>query len=113
MITKLETTSIQNSISIHNSTKVLKYFTQVENIQLAGRMKHLLKKSFGEENTLFQNSVLNRVWILEYNNLIFNIFCSERGTSYEIVSENYSILEDSKIQNIVIDFLKEIKKLLE
>jgi hypothetical protein len=77
-------------------------------IKLSKKLKEELTTIFGKQNTTLRLEFFNYIWIVEYNGNIFNIFTSNKGTSFEIVA-NYG---DDKAK-VCLEFLKEMEKLID
>lgn len=56
---------------------------------------------------------MTKVWILEYNGLIFNIFTSKgKGTSVEICGYDYDDIRTGINEKEIIEFLEELHRLI-
>lgn len=108
-IIKLDTKGILPAIPVENYRRVLDYLVGdiKRNFRLSRKLKDEFTKIFGKHNTIYRGEFLNYVWIIQFQGEIFEIFTSNRGTTFEIV-DNYS---DGKI-DLCIDFLKKIDDLI-
>jgi hypothetical protein len=70
---------------------------------LSKKLKTELTQLFGKHNTSFRGEFLNSVWFVEFENEVFQIFTSNRGTEFYCENNN---------TKIAIDFLKELEQLL-
>ena len=108
---KLDTNIIKSSVPIENNRKVLEYMcTDFDrNITLSSKLKDEFTQIFGNHNKTFRGEFLNYIWVIHFKNEIFNIFTSNRGTTYQIVSSYNDVINK---ENVCIEFLKEIENKL-
>lgn len=108
-IIKLETKEIKKSIPIINNIKVLKFLISLpmKPICLSSKLVKEFTELFGSRNTTFRDEFFYSLWIVSFKGEEFNIYSSNRGTSYEIVDNNS---EDKT--NVCIRFLTKLKELL-
>ena len=105
---KLDTNTTKSSVSIENNRKVLSYICDNidRSIRLTSKLKDEFTQIFGVHNKTFRGEFLNYIWVIHFKNDIFNIFTSNRGTTYEIVC---SWKDVQNKEQVCIEFLKEIE----
>ena len=68
---------------------------------------------FGSPNKIKKFEFLTRVWILKYNDLIFNVYSAKtKGTSIEIIGYSYDDIRSGKRQKDIILFLEKLSALV-
>jgi len=102
---------IKNCQCVENYDGVLQYIC--ENVDRTLKLTTFLKKEltqiFGKHNIRFKGEFFYYVWIVEFENEIFQIFTANRkGTQFTIIGNNYEI-DKSKV---CINFLKKMEELL-
>ena len=109
-IIKLDANKIKHSVPIENNRKVLGYICGDINrsIRLSSKLKNEFTQIFGVHNKTFRGEFLNYIWIVSFKDETFEIFTSNRGTTYEIVCSYEDV---QKKEEVCIEFLKEIKRL--
>lgn len=98
------------SCQVENYLGVLDYMCKDKkrSISLTRELKTELTTLFGKHNTTFKGEFYHYIWIVKYDNEIFNIYTAkDRGTDISI-NANY---EENKSQ-VCISFLQELEKLL-
>ena len=116
-IVKLDTKELLDSIPVENYRNVLNYM--VENVKrsilLTKKSKEEFTTIFGKHNITYRGEFLNYIWIVQFENEVFQIYTSNRGTQFEIVTNNKNVFFSNKEENkseICISFLKKIEELL-
>lgn len=81
---------MENSISIMNQPKVLNaHDTKSERgqrflMRLYRNHKDTMTEKFGRQTRVFTGNVRHWVWDIVFEERIFRVFCSKKGTSYEV-----------------------------
>ena len=111
-IVKVDTKNInENSVSVENYKGVLGFICDdfKRSIKLTTYLKEELTQIFGNHNTRFKGEFYYYVWIVEFENEVFQIFTNNvKGTQFSIVGK----YEDDK-SKVCISFLKKMEELLD
>lgn len=126
-ITKVNFHKLKDSVPITNNYDILDKIVKIQMKAFENNEKNLSKNLVDELTVIFgeENLSINydtKIWILKYNDLIFNIFTAKiKGTSIEICDYNYDDIRIGKRKDDIIMFLeilyaminsKEVKKQL-
>ncbi len=78
-------------------------------LKLTTYLKTELTQIFGKHNTTFKGEFFYYVWIVKFDNEIFNIFtANDKGTQFSIVSK----ISENK-SKVCIHFLRKMEELLD
>ena len=116
MIKKSTTKDIYASYNICNNANVLQYIVnsmfnekgEISETNLSQDISEKLQQNFGDKNSSMFLEKRTSIWILEFEEIKFNIFCSSIGTAIEACII-YDWLNDIEIENKIIRFLEELK----
>lgn len=100
---------------VENFDGVLQYMCEdfKKSIRLTSYMKDKLTNIFGKHNTRYKGEFHYYVWIIEFENEIFEIFTADvKGTAFVIVFEDFDDDNRGVKSDVCIRFLEEIDKLL-
>ena len=111
---------LEYSIPVTNNRNILKWFVDCQTTSYRNKQKNLtrnllkeLEELFGKSNKSLRLEFMTKVWILEYNGLIFNVFTANgKGTSVEICGYNYEDMETGTNEKEIIAFLEELHRLI-
>ena len=119
-INKVKKIVLENSVPITNNPKILKWLINCQTNSYFNNHKNLsqnllkeLEEIFGSSNKSLRLEFMTKVWILEYNKLIFNVFTSKgKGTSVEICGYDYNDIQIGTNEKKIIKFLEELYRLI-
>jgi hypothetical protein len=109
-IVKLDTKELLDSIPVENYRNVLDYMVNgiERSIRLTKKSKEEFTTIFGKYNTTFRGEFFNYIWIVQFENEVFQIFTSNRGTQFAIVTDDSEVNKSE----VCISFLKKMEELL-
>ena len=55
---------------------------------------------------------MTKLWVLKYDDLVFNVFTSKRGTSIELCDHTTLQIRSGQKQEEIINFLTELDNLI-
>ena len=99
-----------SNINITNNRTVNKFITYEKVIILFGGNKDNFKKLYGKQLTTMRLTHRSWIWKQVVDGFTFYIFCSVKGTTYEISypAEYINFLKDKKAGKASIKFLETI-----
>jgi hypothetical protein len=111
-------------INISSSTPITcnpKILNTIVNIQTDAYLKGLKNISsnlideltllFGDSNKTLRLEYLTKVWIVEYNDVSYNIFTAKgKGTSIEIIGYDFNSINSGVKEKEIIDFIEHLYK---
>lgn len=111
---------VDNSVPITNNPNLLRWICDCQTNSYRNGHKNLsqnllveLDQLFGSSNKSLRLEFMTKVWILEYDKLIFNIFTAKgKGTSIEIVGYDYDEIRTGIKESEIINFLEELHKMI-
>lgn len=111
---------LEKSIPIENNPNILKWLVNLQTNSYKNKQKNLSQSLLNELSHLFGNcnkslrlEFITKVWVLKYNNLIFNVFTAKnKGTSIEIIDYKHEEIRTGTKVNEIIEFLEELHKLI-
>ena len=91
-INKVKRIVLEDSVAVTNNPNILKWLVDCQTNSYLNNQKNLsrnllkeLEEIFGSSKKSLRLEFMTKVWILEYNGLIFNVFTAKgKGTSVEI-----------------------------
>jgi hypothetical protein len=115
---KIITQEIQNSIPLQNNFEILSFMVDNFKDAYVNNKKNLssylaedLTRIFQKHNKILMLEKSTKVWVISYEDLTFNIFTAKgKGTNYEVIGEDYKILQKKEIKEKCLTFLKELYK---
>jgi len=119
-INKVKRIIVDNSVPITNNPNILKWLVDCQTNSYRNNQKNLsqnllkeLEETFGSSNKSLRLEFMTKVWILEYNGLIFNVFTAKgKGTSIEICDFDYEDIRTGTNEEEIIKFLDELHRLI-
>lgn len=119
-INKVKRIVLENSIPVTNNPNILKWLVDCQTNSYRNNHKNLsqnlleeLEEIFGSSNKSLRLEFMTKVWILEYNGLIFNVFTAkDKGTSVEICGYDYDDIRTGTNEKEIISFLEELHRLI-
>lgn len=119
-INKVKRIVLEDSVPITNNPNILKWFVDCQINSYHNNQKNLsqnllkeLEGIFGNPNKSLRLEFMTKVWILEYNGLIFNVFTAKgKGTSVEICGCDYDDIRIGINEKEIIEFLEELHRLI-
>ena len=119
-INKVKRIVLEDSVPITNNPNILKWFVDCQTNSYRNNQKNLsqnllkeLEEIFGSSNKSLRLEFMTKVWILEYNGLIFNVFTAKgKGTSVEICGYDYDDIRTGINEKEIIEFLEELHRLI-
>jgi hypothetical protein len=119
-ITQIKRNIIDYSVPVVNNPIILKWIVDCQTNSYLNKEKNLssnllieLESLFGSSNKVLRLEFMTKVWVLEYNGLVFNIFTAKKkGTSIEICGVNYEDVRIGGNETEIINFLEELHKLI-
>jgi hypothetical protein len=105
------------SVPVTNNPNILKWFVEEHQIKCIGdKMKSLmadlrseLTESFGRQDTTITNVFRNKLWTLQYKDLVFKVYsASGKGTSIEICNFSHEDMRNRDREEDIINFLTEL-----
>ena len=119
-INKVKKIVIDDSVPVNNNPNILKWLVDCQtNSHLSDEKslsQNLLKELedlFGPSNKSLRLEFMTKVWILEYNGLVFNVFTAKgKGTSIEICGYDYEDIRTGTKEEEIISFLEELHRLI-
>jgi len=120
MITKLKGSIVPVSIPITNNRNVLQWIVDCQTSSYIERKKSLSKSLiteltglFGSPNKSIRLEYNNKVWILGFKGLVFNVFSADGGgTSIEIADLSLDRLRSGDDEETIIEFLEELHRMV-
>lgn len=107
------------SIPVSNNYEILKWMSQniTNRIQndgttLTAVLSDKLNTLFGNPNKNLKLSYMTKLWVLKYDDLVFNVFTSKRGTSIELCDHTSLQIRSGEKQEEIINFLTELDNLI-
>ena len=118
MITKVKTSRLQESVPVTNNAKILNWIVDKQMDDYKNNHKSLmanlvdeLTKAFGQHNLSRVFEFRTKIWVLQYKDLVFNVFSAPRkGTTIEVVGMSYEDMYKRERENDIISFLEELSK---
>lgn len=118
-IKKLETKR-SDSAPIMNSAKVLSSIVDIQTKafeegkkSLSSNLINELTAVFGKYTDTYTSEHRHRIWVLQYKDLVFNIYSSVNGgTSIEVCGMTYEQLRKGERVNDIIEFLHKLYSVL-
>ncbi len=114
MISKIESKN-KIGVVVSNNVKVLGFLVDLQMKAYREGRKSLLSnltddmtRIFGKNTNSFLSEFKHKIWTLQYKDLIFNIFCSKRGTSIEICNYDYDQINKGERESDITEFLEEL-----
>ena len=119
-INKVNRIVLEDSVPVTNNPNILKWLVDCQTNSYRNNHKNLsqnllkeLEEIFGSSNKSLRLEFMTKVWILEYNGLIFNIFTAKgKGTSVEVCGYDYDDIRTGTNEKEIIEFLEELHKLI-
>ena len=119
-INKVNRIVLKDSVPVTNNPNILKWLVDCQTNSYRNNHKNLsqnllkeLEEIFGSSNKSLRLEFMTKVWILEYNGLIFNIFTAKgKGTSVEVCGYDYDDIRTGTNEKEIIEFLEELHKLI-
>ena len=120
-INKVNRIVLKDSVPVTNNPNILKWLVDCQTNSYRNNHKNLsqnllkeLEEIFGSSNkSLLRLEFMTKVWILEYNGLIFNVFTAKgMGTSVEVCGYDYDDIRTGTNEKEIIEFLEELHKLI-
>lgn len=119
-IEKINNITLNNSIPIVNNPNILEKIIYFQTYSYENNKKNLSKNLIKEMERIFGNSnkslrleFLTKVWILKYDDIIFNLFTAKnKGTSIEIVGYNHEDIRKGVKEKEIINFIEELYNLI-
>ena len=120
-INKVNRIVLKDSVPVTNNPNILKWLVDCQTNSYRNNHKNLsqnllkeLEEIFGSSNkSLIRLEFMTKVWILEYNGLIFNVFTAKgMGTSVEVCGYDYDDIRTGTNEKEIIEFLEELHKLI-
>lgn len=109
-IIKTTTNTLEDSFIIEYNLEASSYIIEdIDNYYLVKNVQEKLELLFGDCNIHNEFDYYNKIWIVSYKNVIFNIFTSNNETNYEMVCKNIDIVRNS---SVCFDFIRKIDYLL-
>ena len=119
-INKVNRIVLEDSVPVTNNPNILKWLVDCQTNSYRNNHKNLsqnllkeLEEIFGSSNKSLRLEFMTKVWILEYNGLIFNVFTAKgKGTSVEVCGYDYDDIRTGTNEKEIIEFLEELHKLI-
>lgn len=119
-ITKTNSIILKTSVPVNNNPRILKWIVDSQTNSYLNKQKSLsqnllvdLEKIFGPSNKSLRLEFMTKVWVLECNGLIFNVFTSKgKGTSIEICGYTHDEIRLGEKESEIIEFLEELHKII-
>lgn len=119
-ISKLNSIILKNSVPVSNNPNILKWLVDCQINSYLNKQKNLsqnllvdLEKIFGPSNKSLRLEFMTKVWVLGYNELVFNIFTAKgKGTSIEICGYTHDKIRQQEKESEIIGFLQELHKMI-
>jgi len=119
-ITKTNSIILKTSVPVSNNPRILKWIVDSQTNSYLNKQKSLsqnllvdLEKIFGPSNKSLRLEFMTKVWVLECNGLIFNVFTSKgKGTSIEICGYTHDEIRLGEKESEIIEFLEELHKII-
>lgn len=119
-INKVKRIVLEDSVAVTNNPNILKWLVDCQTNSYLNNQKNLsrnllkeLEEIFGSSKKSLRLEFMTKVWILEYNGLIFNVFTSKgKGTSVEICGYDYDDIRMGTNEKEIIEFLEELHRLI-
>lgn len=111
----------KNSIPVSCNASILQWMVDNQVKSYENSKKNLLQNLIDELTNIFGNpnktlrlEFMTKLWILKFNDLIFNVFTAKnKGTSIELCNYSYDeITNNNQLKNNIIEFLSELHKLI-
>ena len=120
MIIKLDRIIVRNSTPVINNRDILQWMVdnQLESYRqgkknLAKNLLSELTNEFGPANEGLRLEFMTKVWVLEYKELIFNVFTAKgKGTSIEVCGMSDEEIRNGVNQEEIIEFLSELHSII-
>jgi len=101
MINKVRKVILDDSVPISNNRNLMEWLVNCQTKSHLNKQKNLsknllveLESIFGSSNKSLRLEFMTKVWVLEYNGLVFNVFTAKgKGTSIEICGYEYKDIE--------------------
>lgn len=104
-----------NSVQVNINSDILKWFAknQTESIRkgqisLSEDLTNQMNILFGEPNIILNLQLKTRIWQIEYNDIMFNISSSKRGTHIELIGYSMEDIIKGKKKEEILEFLQEL-----
>lgn len=118
-IKKLEDKHLEKSFPISNNFVILEYINKIEMRSYENKEKSILQdlreillEIFGQPNKRMISEFLYNVYILEYKDLVFNVFTAkDYGTGIEVCLP-LDVVRSGIKNDIIIEFLEKLHKLI-
>lgn len=119
-ISKLNSIILKNSVPVSNNPNILKWLVDCQTNSYLNKQKNLsqnllvdLEEIFGSSNKSLRLEFMTKVWVLEYDGLVFNLFTAKgKGTSIEICGYTHDEIRLGEKQSEIIEFLQELHKII-
>ncbi len=119
-INKVKRIVIDGSVPVNNNPNILKWLVDCQTNSYRNGEKNLsqnltneLEDLFGSSNKSLRLEFMTKVWILEYNGLVFNVFTAKgKGTSIEVCGYDYEDIRTGTKEADIINFLEELHRLI-
>jgi hypothetical protein len=107
---------VLDSIPIENNFNILSwicYQIPHEDGHLLNRNnKNYFKKILGKQYTTMNLEFRNWIWVIDFKEISFNIFCSTRGSSYEIIGKIEDLfINEEKIKDFLLFIVSKLKEI--
>lgn len=116
-INKVRRNVLEDSIPVINNPNILKWLVDCQINSYLNNQKNLSKNLlkeleyfFGNSNKSLRLEFMTKVWILEYNKLIFT--SKGKGTSVEICGCDYDDIRTGTKEKEIVEFLEELHRLI-
>lgn len=119
-IKKVNRNILESSVPVTNNANILKWLVDLQTNSFRNNQKILtdnllkeLEEIFGSSNKSLRLEYMTKVWILEHNGLLFNVFTAKgKGTAIEICGYDYDNIRTSGNENEIIKFLTELHRVI-
>ena len=105
------------SIPVENSRSILNWLCEDSmnghknsKKSLSINLDNEFKEFFGKRISYLMLEYPTKVWVLHYGEEIYNIFCSKRGTSIEIVGHFWEEVSSGAFDDKILEFLNALSQ---
>lgn len=121
MIEKFDNIIIsKNSVPVTNNPHILQYMCDKSVFSHRNNEKNLTQNNieemtelFGKQNKSLRLEFFTKLWILKYNDLLFNVYSAKgKGMSIEICSYSYEDIRTGVKEKEILEFLEELYNLI-
>lgn len=108
---------IQESVAIENNVNLLLWVVN----ELPFEDQHLLNRNnkfyfkiiFGKQYTVMNLEYRNWIWVVNFKSCSFNLFCSFRGTSCELIGEREDLFsKENEIKEFILFVIIKLKEII-